>query len=319
MNGPLILFHRDCYVAASGLPDPCANHAIVMCNFARKALHRMGSVVQALETYLGPNTSELSMRIGLHSGPIMAGVLRGEKTRFQLFGDTMNTAARIEATGEKDRIHLSQQTAAHLINAGKGDWVKERETLVTAKGKGELQTYWLTLSEKKSDTGESLGVSALTDCEKSSPAALSFITSETSMNRPSDEAVERQGTSSIPSQLKGDQLRRLIDFNTQVLERFLQKMVAMRQDQALYCPSGKQEKEVQLFPSGISGSVFDEVQESISLPTEPAKYLQNPDNVILSPLVKSQLRAFVTTIASMYRDVPFHCFDHARYVLVVQR
>lgn len=79
----------DCYVAAAGLPDPRADHAIVMCNFARKALHRMITVVRALDTYLGPGTSELSMRIGIHSGPIMAGVLRGEKTRFQLFGDTM--------------------------------------------------------------------------------------------------------------------------------------------------------------------------------------------------------------------------------------
>ena len=79
----------DCYVCATGLPDPKHDHAIVMAIFARKALHRMGSVVHALDTYLGPGTSELSMRIGIHSGPIMAGVLRGEKTRFQLFGDTM--------------------------------------------------------------------------------------------------------------------------------------------------------------------------------------------------------------------------------------
>ena len=63
-----------------------------MSQFARKALHRMGRIVEALNPYLGPGTSDLSMRIGLHSGPIMAGVLRGDKTRFQLFGDTMVSA-----------------------------------------------------------------------------------------------------------------------------------------------------------------------------------------------------------------------------------
>lgn len=77
-------------IIAKGLPDPCCDHPVVMCTFARKALQRMGGVVRTLETYLGPGTADLSMRIGIHSGPIMAGVLRGEKTRFQLFGDTMS-------------------------------------------------------------------------------------------------------------------------------------------------------------------------------------------------------------------------------------
>ncbi len=285
-----------------------------MCNFARKAIHRMGSVVQALETYLGPNTSELSMRIGLHSGPIMAGVLRGEKTRFQLFGDTMNTAARIEATGEKERIHLSQQTATHLINAGKGDWVKERETLVSAKGKGELQTYWLTLSEKSSYTGECSEASTPVEIVISPPVSGTLI-SEPMRSRPEDESAEATKALVIAPRFKGEQFKRLVDFNTQVLEGYLKKMVAMRQEAAVYAPSRSQDAEkIKLVPAGISGSVFNEIQESISLPTEPAKYLQNPDSVILAPLVKIQLRAFVATIASMYRNVPFHCFGHARYV-----
>lgn len=61
--------------------------------------------------FRGPDTAELQMRFGLHSGPVTAGVLRGEKCRFQLFGDTVNTCAHLEGTGKKNMIQLSEDTA----------------------------------------------------------------------------------------------------------------------------------------------------------------------------------------------------------------
>lgn len=74
------------------------------------------------------------------SGPVTAGVLRGKRSRFQLFGDTMNTASRMETTCEKGRIQISQETRDLLVKVGKEHWVSRRETLVTAKGKGKMQT-----------------------------------------------------------------------------------------------------------------------------------------------------------------------------------
>ena len=80
----------DCYVAVAGLPDPRPDHATVMAKFANECLSTMLDVIQKLETELGPDTAELGLRVGLHSGPVVAGVLRGDKSRFQLFGDTVS-------------------------------------------------------------------------------------------------------------------------------------------------------------------------------------------------------------------------------------
>ena len=60
-----------------------------MCRFARDCVTTFGKVVKDLERELGPDTGDLMLRVGLHSGPVTAGVLRGERSRFQLFGDTV--------------------------------------------------------------------------------------------------------------------------------------------------------------------------------------------------------------------------------------
>lgn len=78
-----------------------------------------------LRSLLGTNTSVLTMRFGLDSGPITAGVLRGEKSRFQLFGDTVNTAARMWEHWGKSEIKLSKNTADLLVSAGKGTWIEK--------------------------------------------------------------------------------------------------------------------------------------------------------------------------------------------------
>jgi len=79
----------DCYVAVCGIPEARKDHAVAMLRFARDCQVRMTALSQQLEVTLGPDTAELGFRIGIHSGPVTGGVLRGANSRFQLFGDTV--------------------------------------------------------------------------------------------------------------------------------------------------------------------------------------------------------------------------------------
>ena len=84
----------DSYVAVTGLPDAREDHAVVIAKYAIKCLLKFNVLAKRLEPSLGPGTASLGMRFGLHSGPVTAGVLRGEKSRFQLFGDTINVVSK---------------------------------------------------------------------------------------------------------------------------------------------------------------------------------------------------------------------------------
>ena len=148
----------DCYVAATGLPEPQENHAIIMVRFARDCMVKLNELKHELVDKLGAETAELEMRVGLHSGPVTAGVLRGSKGRFQLFGDTMNTASRMESNGVRGRIHISQATADEVTAKGKGQWITAREDKIVAKGKGEMQTYFIHPHDGKASTKKTASV-----------------------------------------------------------------------------------------------------------------------------------------------------------------
>ena len=82
----------------------------------------------------------IDLRVGIHSGPVIAGVIGENKFAYDLWGDTVNTASRMESNGEPGRIHVSEE-ARRLM----GDKFKfEPRGTIEIKGKGKMETYFLT-------------------------------------------------------------------------------------------------------------------------------------------------------------------------------
>jgi class 3 adenylate cyclase len=297
----------DCYVAVTGLPDPRKDHAVVMARFARDALHKMNDLTKRLEVSLGPDTGDLSMRFGLHSGPVTAGVLRGDKSRFQLFGDTVNTAARIESTGQRNKIHLSKETADLLIAAGKNHWVSARQELVQAKGKGDMQTYWLTMKVQSGASSKS----GTTDSSADNDGTKAQVDVDDS--KWVEAGLKEKKEVKSASAISDDKAQRLVDWNTDVLARLLKQVVA-RRNVSHTAPATAAPK---LYLDDSGKTVLDEVKAIIHLPEFDAKSAsnqENPESIDLGEEAMAQLRDYVSIIATMYRDNPFHNFEHASHV-----
>lgn len=139
----------DCYMAVTGIPDQNEDHAEVMADFALDINDAFNHIL-ARKRFIDAGGekvgfAELRIRIGFHSGPCTAGVLRNDRARFQLFGDTVNVSSRAESTGLPGRIQVTSDAARLLFKAPPGKFnLEERDTLVDAKGKGKMKTYWLT-------------------------------------------------------------------------------------------------------------------------------------------------------------------------------
>ncbi|AWP17362.1 putative heat-stable enterotoxin receptor-like [Scophthalmus maximus] len=134
----------DAYMVTSGLPKRNGNrHAVDICCMALDILAFMGNF--QLRHLPG---IPVWIRIGIHSGPCAAGVVGMKMPRYCLFGDTVNTASRMESTGHPLRIHVSQPTIDILQRTDcKFEYEIRGETYL--KGKGTETTYWLT-----GETGE---------------------------------------------------------------------------------------------------------------------------------------------------------------------
>nr|XP_033781045.1 retinal guanylyl cyclase 1 [Geotrypetes seraphini] len=129
----------DAYMVASGLPKRNGNrHAAEIANMSLDILSSVGSFKMRHMPEV-----PVRIRIGLHSGPCVAGVVGLTMPRYCLFGDTVNTASRMESTGLPYRIHVNMSTV-NILQALQEGFKLEVRGKTELKGKGIEDTYWLT-------------------------------------------------------------------------------------------------------------------------------------------------------------------------------
>ncbi|MFT5170858.1 MAG: class 3 adenylate cyclase/HAMP domain-containing protein [Candidatus Marinamargulisbacteria bacterium] len=126
----------DALMLVSGVPKPRADHAEEMANMAF-------DMIEALQTFNRQNKLSLDIRIGIHTGPVVAGVIGKKKFVYDLWGDSVNTASRMESHGIPGCIQVSAATYEKL----KDKFALDCRGAIDVKGKGEMTTYILKKSE----------------------------------------------------------------------------------------------------------------------------------------------------------------------------
>lgn len=123
----------DAYLAVSGIHKPTLNHAEQIANFA------LAIQKQSKEWSLGD--TKITFRMGIHCGPVISGIIGSQRFAFDVWGDTVNIASRMESNGQPGRIHITEDFA-ELLNANHQYSCIHRGK-IDVKGRGFVNTFWL--------------------------------------------------------------------------------------------------------------------------------------------------------------------------------
>jgi adenylate cyclase len=134
----------DCYMAAAGVPDPHPDHA-------RRAALLALDMLDTVASWTLPDRSHLELRIGINSGPVIAGVIGTKRFLYDLYGDAVNTASRMETHSEPGEIQITSATHELL----KDEFECRPRGTIPVKGKGQMETWYLVGS--RSERRESAG------------------------------------------------------------------------------------------------------------------------------------------------------------------
>lgn len=122
----------DAYMVVSGVPEPLADHAAPLAALAL-------DIRDALAGLTDPKGRSVPVRIGIASGPVVAGVVGSRKFFYDVWGDAVNTASRMESTGEAGKIQVAPATRELLGER----FALEERGVVEVRGKGQMRTWWL--------------------------------------------------------------------------------------------------------------------------------------------------------------------------------
>jgi hypothetical protein len=200
----------------------------------------------------------------------------------------------MESTGIANNVQLSQETADLLNAAGKGHWLVPREDKVKAKGKGELQTFFLETNKMARPYQSSVGSEA---------ASADLAGIENGLIDPV-EAVKKRNRSA--------------EWTVEIMAHHLKAMAqARRVKRTKHDSPAKMEvlEQASFSEFGSDGkTVVDEIAEAITFPDNKAIMELSSNETELDVAVLEELRSYILTIASLYNDNPFHNFDHATHV-----
>ncbi|MHB8520430.1 MAG: adenylate/guanylate cyclase domain-containing protein [Limisphaerales bacterium] len=122
----------DSYMAAAGLPVPVPDHAV-------RAAHMALDMLEVMDRFNEQSLHKLRLRIGINTGAVVAGVIGKRKFLYDLWGDVVNTASRMESLGVSGRIQVTDSTRRRLGEA----FTLEKRGAIAVKGKGEMDTWFL--------------------------------------------------------------------------------------------------------------------------------------------------------------------------------
>jgi adenylate cyclase len=134
----------DSYMAAAGLPVPIADHTA-------RAAHMALDMIDALERFNAEFGYSLQVRIGISSGAAVAGVIGKRKFLYDLWGDVVNTASRMESQGLAGRIQITDAARQHLHEP----FIFEKRGTINVKGKGQMDTWFLNARTYSRSPGRS--------------------------------------------------------------------------------------------------------------------------------------------------------------------
>ena len=137
----------DGYMAVAGAPDATEDHAERIAAVGLQMLHSL-EIPAEIEPFL-PTGAALKIRVGVHTGHIVAGVVGQDKFMYDIYSDAVNTASRMESHGEPDKVHVSSDFMRHLLNRfamtknTQHGYSFENRGEMDIKGKGKMKTYFL--------------------------------------------------------------------------------------------------------------------------------------------------------------------------------